>query len=398
MPIELTTPVGRLVQGDLFKMQQKRDQFGQPKKKEDGTPDMQYYIGLAIEKTHPEWPAFWQALEAEARQSFPHFFPPNGTGNCVKQDFAWKIIDGDGFDSEGKPFAEREGFRGCWIVRMSTTFPIRTYYPGRYADADIVKNPELCPRGFYVRTRLNIKGNSNAQKPGLYVNPSMVEIAFEGERIVSGPDAGTAFGGQPAQQGYTPQGARAIGSGPQPGAAGPGAGPGAQPGYAMPPGAAAGPGTAMPTPQPQHAPMAQQQPAGFAPPPGSFGGPGAAMPNVAGAAMPGMPAQGMPAGVQPNHGFVAGAINPGYAPAAAPAGGPGMAPNAAPGMAAGPARFAPGAGVAHAPAMTGSPMPPQAAQPILMPGPNSQGYSLDQWRATGYNDQQMIAQGIAVVQ
>lgn len=390
--IEITTPIGRIVQGDLFKQQQKRDNNQQPKTKADGTPDMQYYFGLAIEKTHPELGAFWQQLEAVARQGFPHFFPPNGTGQCVKPDFAWKMIDGDSYDAQGKPYAEREGFKGCYVFRFSTEFPIRVYYPGRYADADIVKNPALCPRGYYIRARISVKPNNSTQTPGLYLNPLMVEIAGQGEAITSGPDAGAAFGSAPAAAGYVPQGMQALNIPANPGAMGGmpgqpgqpapmmGGMPGAMPGQPAPmaalqPPAAAQPGFAMPAGvqgvAPQGAPaampgsMAMGAPGmmpgagvpmgaapGFAPPPGVAAG--AAMPG-AGAAMPGMPAAGMPPGVAPNHGFVAGAIG-------------------------------------------GMPTPPATPQPILVPGPNSQGHALDAWRAAGYNDQQMLQQGIAVMQ
>lgn len=247
------TPVGRLVQGDLFEAQTKDAQGNLRVVKKGpnmGQPNPQYFIAVAFAKNDPAWPAFFAILDRVARAGFPNLFP-NPQQGCVHPGFAWKVVDGDGVDSSGKPNSAKEGFAGHWVVRFASSYAPRCFHKGQYAPHEQITDPKLIRRGFYVRVAGSVAGNGEAQKPGLYVNLDMVELSGYGPEIVSGPDAAEAFGGTAAQ---LPPGASPTPMAtptPGPGMTAPPmtAAPGAGPGMVAPPmtGApAVGPGVAAP--------------------------------------------------------------------------------------------------------------------------------------------------------
>lgn len=250
-----TTPVGRLVQGSLSQPQT-TDQQGNLRVKKSGPnagqPDPQYFIAVAFPKNDPQWPAFYAILDAQARADFPHLFPVPG-GPCVNPAFSWKVIDGDGVDSTGKSNASKEGFAGCWVVRFSSAFAPKCFQQPNFAAHQQLPDPSVIKRGYYVQVNGTVDGNKNAQKPGIYVNLDMVNWVGSGPEIISGPDAGEAFGqGAPLPPGASavPVGMMAPGGGAAaayPGA--PVAAP-AAPAYPQPVAAPAAPAPAAASPSP----------------------------------------------------------------------------------------------------------------------------------------------------
>lgn len=206
------TPVGRLVQGDLFEPQTK-DQQGNLRVIKTGPnagqPNPQYFIAVAFAKNDPAWPAFHAVLDRVARQSFPTLFP-NPQAGCSHPQFAWKIVDGDGIDTSGKPNSGKEGFAGHWVVRFATSYAPKCFHKGHYAPHELITDPKAIRRGYYVRVAGSVAGNGQAQKPGLYVNLDMVELSGYGDEISSGPDATSVFGASapvlPAGASATPAG------------------------------------------------------------------------------------------------------------------------------------------------------------------------------------------------
>lgn len=262
------TPVGRLVQGDLF-TPQTTDQQGNPRVIKTGPnagqPNPQYFIAVAFAKNDPGWPALFAVFDRVARGSFPTLFPNNG--GCSHPQFAWKIIDGDGVDTSGKPNSAKEGFAGHWVIRFTSGFAPKCFHAGHYNAAEQITDPKAIRRGYYVRVSGTVVGNDQMQKPGLYVNLELVELSGYGEEIVSGPDAAETFGGSAPQ---LPAGATAT----------PMAAPMAAPGMAAP-------GMAPPMAAPMAAPVAPvPQAAPVAPVPQA-----AVVPNTAYMAPP--PAAGM---------------------------------------------------------------------------------------------------------
>lgn len=247
MTTNFISPVGRFVQGSLFELQTK-NQDGTPiivkTGANAGQPGSRSYFALAYKKDDPQFAPFYAQMVAEAKASFPAHF--DAAGNCTHPSFAWKLIDGDGIDQNGKKNAEKEGFAGCWVLKFGGSFLPRVFYTGRTRPEDQIKQPELCPRGWYVRVVGSMKGNQPSNKPGLYLNPDIVEVCGTGDVIVSGPDAAELLGQAPAVA--LPAGAGALPGLPAAGA--PGALPGTLPATAAPaalpglPAAMAAPGSA----------------------------------------------------------------------------------------------------------------------------------------------------------
>lgn len=339
MKTDFLTPVGRLVQGDPFEAQTKNMQ-GQPLVTMSGQPTQRYFIAVAFRKDDANFGAFYAKLVEVARGSFPNLF--NAQGQCSHPRFSWKLMDGDGVDENGKSNATKEGFAGHWVVKFSSSFPPRCFHAGHYQPHEQIQDRNAIQRGYFVRVAGTIEGNDNAQKPGLYVNLSMVELAGVGPVITSGPDAAAVFGGAaPA----LPQGAQPLPMNAGMPAAAP-AMPGAMPGFTPP-------GASLPAPAPAVP--------GFVPP--NAAAPGA----LPATTYPTSPAPAAaPVAVPPNPAFLAG---PGsVAPAM-----PGMAP-AAP-------------AVPMAPPV--APAAPAAPQMTAAAG----GATYEQFRAQGWTDEQMRAQG-----
>lgn len=146
---------------------------------ERGEPREQIYFGVAVEKSifnTQYWPAFYN----EALAAFP---------NGIPQQFAYKFIDGDGVDSEGKPYNRHEGYAGHFVINYSTEgFPPPVYKAKPTNPNDFDQFPvENVNCGDYVAvsTSLKYNGNSGTRKPGLYVNPQcLIHLGF-GQKIVT---------------------------------------------------------------------------------------------------------------------------------------------------------------------------------------------------------------------
>lgn len=356
MKTDFLTPVGRLVQGDPFEAQTKNMQ-GQPLVTMSGQPTQRYFIAVAFRKDDANFGAFYQKLVEVARGSFPNLF--NAQGQCSHPRFSWKLMDGDGVDENGKSNATKEGFAGHWVVKFSSSFAPRCFHAGHYQPHEQIQDKNAIQRGYFVRVAGTIEGNDNAQKPGLYVNLSMVELAGVGPVITSGPDAAAVFGGAaPA----LPQGAQ-----PLPMHAGMPQGAPAMPGMpaapAMPGNFPAAPAPAVPG-LPQMPTAAQSMPIGVAPGATTY---------------PTSPAA--PVAVPPNPAFLAG---PGGVPgAAAPAVGM-PAPAMAPGVGAPSAYPSNPAPVAPAPVAPAVPQMTAAAGGATYEQFIAQGWTPEQMRAQGY--------------
>lgn len=176
---QLLTPVGRMVQGHPFE-EQTKDMAGKPLMTKDGKPRVKYFIAIAIPKTDPAWPAFWAEIYNKGAASWPG-------GQYKLPTFAWKVADGDAHP-------DKEGFAGHWIVKASGSFAPRVYTRG---GTGLITEKTGIKRGDYVRIYLSIVSNQDGSKPGLYLNPQMVELIGYGQEIQGGPDGAQVFGGAP---------------------------------------------------------------------------------------------------------------------------------------------------------------------------------------------------------
>lgn len=287
---EITTPVGRIVWGHPGNAQDKTDQqTRQVIRNAQGETIKQWAFGLAIPKD--QIGALYAAMQAEAAKGYPQGTPSN---------FSWKLKDGDGVDREGKSYAAREGWAGCWVLTISSEFkapPLYVWQNGAYMQLQ----PDQIKTGDFVQCGLNLKVNVPANRqhtPGLYINPLSVLLMFEGDEIKTGyqADPNALFGQQP-QSAAMPAGARPIGA-PAPGQAPPA-------GTGMP-----GMGNAPPMPgAPAAGPSSvAASPAAASPPP----------PPPAGPQRPTDPSHIHAAGTPQEQWFINGAWTPAVAAPAAP--------------------------------------------------------------------------------
>lgn len=253
---DFITPVGRIVWGHPAKSQIKKNlQTNQPIINEKtGQPAIQWAFGVAFNKAEFEQ-FIWPHLFAEAATGYPNGVPPG---------FSYKYLDGDSIDKQGKSYAERDGYRGCYVLTLSTelqapeicTMIGSTNGMFRQLDEKGIKT------GDFVCLRVNCSVNVpqlRTHTPSLYVNPVIVELMAYGEEIRQGIDVNVAMRQErppvnlPPGASLTPGAASAPAMG--------------APGSAMPPGGGAGmahggmpPGTTV---QPHAAP---QQPGALPPP------------------------------------------------------------------------------------------------------------------------------------
>lgn len=226
------TPTARMVWGDAYKPQDK-DADGKPLMIKSGPnagqPRVQYAFGIAIPKEpgHSHWSQttwgaiIWGVGHASAPQA------------AQSPAFAWKVTDGDSQmpNKKGKKPSEREGYPGCWVLSLGSSFAPRIV--NRDGSAAIL-DPGAVKAGYYVQVSGTVAGNDSSQNPGVFLNHNYVSLQGYGPEILTGPDPSTlGFGAGAAPAGMSAQ---------PPGGFKPPAAPGAPP----PPAAAAPPAYAPP--------------------------------------------------------------------------------------------------------------------------------------------------------
>lgn len=236
-----TTPVGRLVQGSLTEPQTK-DADGNALVVKSGPnagqPRVDFYFALAIPKNPGEshWAVTpWGKLIWEAgHAAFPQA--------AQAPTFAWKVADGDSTipNTKGKKNVDREGYPGHWVINFSGGYAPKLFRMEGTTPVPLDASQPQIKLGHYVQVNGTVDGNGSQQRPGVYVNHSMVCFSGFGVEIVVGPDVANAgFGGVPL-----PPGATAVPVG--------GFAPPAPPGAAIPsiPGVPAIPGAVAAPPAP----------------------------------------------------------------------------------------------------------------------------------------------------
>ncbi len=301
--LDLCTPIGRLVGGNLHTRYEKDHQGNQKK-------NPNFYFAVAFDKNDPVIQQIIGQLYQYATAAYAH----NQTviqniqasyQNGFGPGFAWKIDDGD-----NPKFAGRDGYAGHYVIGFSQTLDFQVVN-----DQFALMDPKMVKLGYYVQVAFDVAANGNTDHTaGLYLNPRCVQFKAYGQEIYSGPTPQQLM--QNAPQSQLPPGASATPIGGTPAPALPGAGGGNAPGMQQP--APALPGQQHP-PVVDNAVGQQQQPAPALPGQQTAPGMGNAQPGapVAGSTgQVGYPAQTQqqqpaatvshsnpPQGVQPNHGF-----------------------------------------------------------------------------------------------
>lgn len=184
---------GRIVwtNGNLFTGKPMTDDNGKPVLDENGQQCVSFGFGLAVPKTlgngapNPQVNEIWAIMQREALTIFPNGNFPN--------DFAWKYKDGDGNDHNGKAFADRDGYKNCFVFACTTQIPIK-YFKYMGGNNVLVNDGFKC--GDYVNVQLNIKAHpaKGRGKAGLYMNPTACQLIAEGKEIINAPSGDQVFG------------------------------------------------------------------------------------------------------------------------------------------------------------------------------------------------------------
>lgn len=191
-PIYLPTPVGRFVMGDCF-VGDDTDHTGRPRVDKQGRPKMQWFVALACPKGD-EFNTFWAQVQQKAQMDFPG-------GECQSPTFAWKYEDGDSPKHAGK-----DGFAGCWILKMQSGFAPTIYDNTEHPQ--VINDPNAIKRGYFLQFQISVVGNGEPAtgKPGIYVNGVAGMLMGYGAVITSGPSPEEMF----AKRGALPPGASAT--------------------------------------------------------------------------------------------------------------------------------------------------------------------------------------------
>jgi len=261
--VQFPTPTGRLVWGHPLRMTNKLGDDGKPViDPQTNQPVKVTSFGVAFDKA-----TFQTHMVPKIMEAVQAVYPQGAPGH-----FAWKFVDGDAAtgQSKGKPYNQREGYPGHYVMKFETMFPIVAYRQNGASWDQITDT--MMKTGDYIAVGVNMeahreKQNQRNSTPGLYTNPNGVLHIGDGPAIINAPDAQSMFGGQQ---------------------------------FALPPGAVA-PGTMQP--------QGNVNPPGMAmPQPGMPGMPGQAQPQYQPQpGMPGMPGQAQPQ-YQPDPSFVQNAM------------------------------------------------------------------------------------------
>ena len=205
--MNFTTPVGRLVQGDLFRGNDK-DKNGQPyiikTGPNKGSPTTKYYFAVAFPKVlqdgSPNTPFidFFKSVIDVARSGYPSLFAGpidsfTGKPGCTHPRMTYKITDGDGVDNNGVSNATKEGWAGHWIVKFNGNFPPKCFEYGKFLPEQQLTSPSQIKIGDFAAVSGTVEPNIGSDVPGVYMNGNLVALMGSGPAIVSGPNATEAF-------------------------------------------------------------------------------------------------------------------------------------------------------------------------------------------------------------
>jgi hypothetical protein len=182
---------GRLVQGDPYKMQPKKDNQNKTVIGTDGQPVLNFYVALAVPKGDPKWPTVKVGIDADAARFWPN-------GETGRADFASKIIDGDSTakNKQNKRWCDYEGFPGCNVVKLGTLYPPKVQYWDSHQNKWVDSVGGHVKIGDYVSVLFDTASNKSLQTPGIHLNPKLIGLEKAGDAIVgqTGADGNDAFG------------------------------------------------------------------------------------------------------------------------------------------------------------------------------------------------------------
>ncbi len=196
-----TTPVGRYVSGsiDTPKTKDHKGNLKIIKSGPDiGKPTQSFDFGVAVPKIPGiDWRQmdFGQKVHGAAIKAWPN-------GQHALPTFSWKVIDGDSTvpNTKMKRPCDSEGYPGHWIIYFSSNKAPQYVNNTGLAQID----SKSIKKGDWIQVAGSTCGNNDADKPGMYMNHSVVSFQWAGDYISSGPDPSTmGFGATPAPAGVS---------------------------------------------------------------------------------------------------------------------------------------------------------------------------------------------------
>jgi len=193
---ELTTPVGRMIGGSIYKLYPLKDNQGNPRMTQNGEPLEQISFGIAIKKGAEQ---HWNQTEW-GKQIYDAAVAAWPNGEYQQPAFSWKIIDGDSQipNKAMKKPCDQVGYPGSWVIWFSQSWSPTCCN----ADGSQVLTEEnsIMP-GYHVQVMVEFTSNnaSAGNTAGMYLNPKAVALTAYDEIIESqgAVDVSTAgFGGQ----------------------------------------------------------------------------------------------------------------------------------------------------------------------------------------------------------
>lgn len=185
--INILLPVGRLVLGSLYEPQT-TDANNQPMVYKSGTnagkPRVVFFCAVAIaKKTEKNWyeTPWGQEIYSVAQKGFPG-------GQWKSKNFHWKITDGDNDEPNkvGKKPCEREGFKGHWVLNLSSGH--QSKITKDRGTKIITDEKGFINLGDYIQVYISVSGNNSLQQPGVYLNHHIINFNGYGDRIFVGVD------------------------------------------------------------------------------------------------------------------------------------------------------------------------------------------------------------------
>lgn len=205
----LTSPVGRIVAGDIYDLVEQKGDNGQPKLiktgKNAGQPLRQRWFHIAVPKQAADFKADpqLQAMVQAAQANWPR-------GEHTQPRFAWKIEDGDQPNENGKV---NEFARGCWLLKFATSTAIGIYHWVGSTLTALTEDGAI-KAGYWVQIQFEYTSNcaTGNQTPGMYCTPINVcfvrtDEVIQVSRSVDPASAGFTQGqalatAQPAPSGF----------------------------------------------------------------------------------------------------------------------------------------------------------------------------------------------------
>ena len=214
--ILITSPVGRIVQGDVYRGNA-NDQDGKPNIFKSGSqmgqPYNNYFIALAVPKsidqptnTYVPWEnePWGQQIMQVARTTNPGSFDPTTGLLLAGRPMAYKVNDGDSNipNQNQKRPCDQEGFPGCWILSFSHNGNAGPRTSHMVNGAPVELTEQIIKRGHYAEIRAYLSGNADHRNPGVFFEQTIVNHRGYGEEIFGGPDiASSGFGQSPVPVG-----------------------------------------------------------------------------------------------------------------------------------------------------------------------------------------------------